>query len=110
LQSRHVPTRATRRSKQPGHVPANRSWRLAIDEKYPDRRNARSAKLLKNLAGEAAHLSDEQFAALDFQSGRWNDCLRKASRQVGYFYKKASFPFFLRSLIRLLDEPAIAGG
>jgi hypothetical protein len=83
-------------------------WRTGLDSKWPDRRNARAARNLLKLPGEAASLTDEQFAALDFESDRWNECLRKASRQIGFFYRKASLAFFLRNLIRLLDEPATA--
>jgi hypothetical protein len=84
------------------------SWRLALDGRYPDHRNARAAKNLAKLADESSGMSDSQWAALEpfVASPRWNHALRKATRQVGFFYRKASFAFFVRSLIRLLDEPA----
>jgi hypothetical protein len=82
------------------------SWRLALDGRYPDRRNARAARNLSKLAVEAASLTDAQFAALDFDSPRWNEALRQASRLVGYKFRKVSLNFFVRILRGLLSEPA----
>ena len=49
-------------------------WREALQEKHPDHRNARSAKLLAKLANESEH-----WAVLEpyFKSDRWQECLRQ---------------------------------
>jgi hypothetical protein len=76
------------------------SWRLALDGQYPDHRNARAAKKLSKLAGEAANLSDDSWELLrpHFNSERWNDCLRQANRQVGFLHRKVSLTFFKRRI------------
>ncbi len=86
------------------------SWRLGLQEKHPDHRNARAAKLLAKLAEDAANLSDMDWELLrsHFESNRWAECVRQVSRLVGFAHRKASLAFFLRNLIRLLDEPATA--
>jgi hypothetical protein len=85
-------------------------WREALQDKHPDHRNVRAAKLLAKLAGEAAHcqLSDESWQALQpyFKSERWDECLRRTSRLVGFAIKKMSFQFYIRSLVRLLSATA----
>jgi hypothetical protein len=84
-------------------------WRETLAEKYTgDRRYLRAARNLAKLAGEAASLTDAQFAALDFESERWHEALRQAAREVGFKFNKASLRFFVRCLVRELDEPATA--
>jgi hypothetical protein len=86
-------------------------WRLNIADKCPtDRRYARAAQRLEKLASEVPSLSDSQFAALEphFKSNRWYEALRHVSRQIGFSIRKASLQFFVRCLVRALDEPTPA--
>ncbi|MDP9204122.1 MAG: hypothetical protein M3P12_01540, partial [Gemmatimonadota bacterium] len=59
-------------------------WRAGLDEKYPDHRNARSAKQLSKLASEAPNLSDEDWKKLErhFNSAHWHEALRQTARLV----------------------------
>jgi len=92
-----------------GIIKASR-WRLKLMDQYPDFRNEQAAKKLTILAEETATLSDEYWLLLKpyFNSDpkRWRDALSQATRQVGFLYKKVSFPFFVRMLIGLLANPA----
>jgi hypothetical protein len=85
-------------------------WRLGLEEKHPDHRNARSAKLLAKLASKASSLTDEHWTALEphFESAQWHEALRQTSRLVGFAVKKMSLQFYLRSVVRVLEEPATA--
>lgn len=86
-------------------------WRLNIADRYNgDPRYARAARKLAKLASETPTLTDESWDALrpHFETARWRECVNQAARQVGFFHRKASFPFFLRILLRLLTEPATA--
>jgi hypothetical protein len=87
-------------------------WRLKLVDQYTDPRNATASEKLAKLADEAPSLSNEYWEVLKphFHSSptRWREALSLATRQVGFLYKKTSFPFFVRNLIRLLSESAAA--
>jgi hypothetical protein len=73
-------------------------WRAQLSDRDP--RYTRAARNLSKLASEASSLSDQQWAALEphFESARWAECVRAVSRLVGYKFRKASFPFYIRTL------------
>jgi hypothetical protein len=83
-------------------------WRLKLVDQYTDPRNALAADKLARLADETTNLSDDYWLVLKphFHSSptRWREALSLATRQVGFLYKKVSFPFFVRTLIGLLSE------
>jgi hypothetical protein len=81
-------------------------WRGKLADQYLDPRNARAAKKLAKLASEAPNLSDAQWESLDFESPRWSEALRQATRQVGFLYRKMSFGFFVRRLAGALSVEA----
>ena len=83
-------------------------WRASLDNRFPDHRNARAARLLAKLAGETPSLSEEQWAALApfVGSPAWGEALKRAARLVGFHRRRMSLGYFLRSLARLLEAPA----
>jgi hypothetical protein len=83
------------------------SWRAKLSD-TGDRRYARAAKRLEKLAGEAASLTDSQWAALEphFKSDRWHDAVRQTSRLLGFAIKKMSLSYFVHKLVGLLEAPA----
>jgi len=85
-------------------------WRQTLVDQYTDPRNSRAAARLAELADETTNLSDDYWRVLKphFHSNptRWREALSPATRQVGFLYKKVSFPFFVRTLIGLLSESA----
>ena len=86
-------------------------WRLNNAAKYPeDKRYERAARKLARLAEDTANLSIDQWTVLEphFKSERWNECLRQTTRKVGFAHRKMSWGFFLRTLGKLLSEPATA--
>jgi hypothetical protein len=84
-------------------------WRAQLSDRDP--RYGRAARRLLKLAGEAASLSDAQWQALQphFHSERWREAVRETSRDVGFAFRKASFAFYLKNLVRLLEAPASGG-
>jgi alkylhydroperoxidase family enzyme len=75
--------------------------------KFPgDERNTKAAKLLDQLAIEAASLTDEQFSDLrphfGWSSQIWRDGLVQAARSVGFAHRKTNFASFVRSIVRQL--------
>jgi hypothetical protein len=85
-------------------------WRQNLDEKWPDYRNARAARLLAKLAGEVSGMTDSQWAELQpyFGSPAWGEALKQVARMVGFHRRRVSFAHFLRTLARLLEAPATA--
>jgi hypothetical protein len=84
-------------------------WRLAIDQRYPDHRNLRAARMLDKLAGETSGMTDELWERLEphFGSPAWGEAVKQVARLVGY--RKMSLRFFLRTLAGLLSAtPASA--
>jgi hypothetical protein len=85
-------------------------WRNRLTVQYPaDSSNQNAAKRLAELADEAPTLSDDYWLLLKpyFNSdpARWREALSKANRQVSFVHQKTSFPFFVRELIKILEEP-----
>jgi hypothetical protein len=73
-------------------------WRTGLDSKWPDHRNARAARLLAKLAGEAANLSDDQFEALRPFVGteQWGEALKRTARVIGFARRRMSLQYFVR--------------
>ncbi len=85
-------------------------WRAGLDNRYPDYRNSRAAKLLAKLAGEASNLSDECYESLRpfIGSPAWGEALKRAARLAGFHRRRMSLGYFVRQLVGLLSTPATA--
>jgi hypothetical protein len=88
-------------------------WRRKLADQYPgDSRNAKAAKKLAELAEDTPTLSDEYWRLLkphfNANPAHWREAPSKATRQVSFAHEKTSFPFFLRELIKFLEESSVA--
>jgi len=86
-----------------------RAWRENLSTQYPDdERNLRAAASLAELAKEAAALSDETWEELKpfykFDCFLWREAVSLTARRVGFQYGRATFPFLVRNLIRVLSS------
>jgi hypothetical protein len=89
------------------------AFRARKANQYPDDpRNSRAIESLKKLANDADNLSDDEWSLLqlfyDPGSTIWRDAISQATKDVGFSNKSKSFPFFIRSLIRLLPHNNVA--
>jgi cyclopropane fatty-acyl-phospholipid synthase-like methyltransferase len=93
----------------------NRSevWRTKLMVKYPaDTGNLRAAKMLKQLAVDAASMTDEQWKKLEphfcWSSGIWRNGLSEAARQVGFGHRARDFHSFVNALVLHVAQPSVA--
>jgi hypothetical protein len=82
-------------------------WRKTLQSRFPtDPRNGRAAEKLRQFAGEAEGLTDDEWAELkpfySWTSERWSNAVSEASRRVEFQRNIRSFPAFVEDLTHIL--------
>jgi hypothetical protein len=79
-------------------------WRTKLMVKFPnDSSNIRAAKMLNQLAIDAAGMTEAQWNKLESHfcrsSGVWRNGLSEAARQVGFGHRARDFDSFVNALV-----------
>jgi hypothetical protein len=89
------------------------AWRTKLMVKFPnDPGNIRAAKMLNQLALDAASMTDEQWSKLEsrfnWSSGIWRNGLSEAARQVGFGHRARDFESFVNALVLHVAPSSVA--